>query len=169
MRKRWKWRWLFRGRVRLWFCAIVLALIGVAVALSWSSAYRFYFRLGYWSGWARLSDGVVLVDWHASDASRGVRGRSGRAERPLGPVVLPRLGWDGQEWWARLPLWCVMALPLGGLVYFWYRDWQAGERGLCVRCRYDLSGLEPEDACPECGLVGRTWEHARAGTAGRAP
>lgn len=51
------------------------------------------------------------------------------------------------------PLWCPAVLSLGASVWA-YADWRS-RRGpaKCSSCRYDLSGLPPGSACPECAAV----------------
>jgi hypothetical protein len=58
-----------------------------------------------------------------------------------------------------VPLWMPLALAATQAVLAFGRGSCRGQRA-CVECGYDLSGLPPGTACPECGeATGRT--HAR--------
>jgi len=65
-----------------------------------------------------------------------------RARLPLRPnwagLVVDVLAW-GLMWYATAFLWSDV------------RHWRRLRHGRCVRCGYDLSGLNPGLACPECG------------------
>ena len=46
----------------------------------------------------------------------------------------------------------LLALPLAISASPWARRRRRATQGLCIRCGYDLSGME-HDSCPECGEV----------------
>lgn len=44
-----------------------------------------------------------------------------------------------------------MLVPAIIAAAMWWRRWRRVPSGHCARCRYDLRGLGPDTACPECG------------------
>lgn len=99
----------------------------------------------------RLNDKAGIT-WYAPDFE--IYGWSNRwdwvfaahGERGFGWAGGAR-AWDVVLWPFPLPLWTV-----GGLLLWWAR-WSRirAMRGLCLKCGYDLAGLDAGAPCPECG------------------
>ena len=90
--------------------------------------------------------------------------RSGTARRvPCKALILPPMRAVELElvpvfrvnrgmFYARLPLWLPLVLAIAAAAWF-ERQSRRWPRGVCRRCGYDLSGLDPAARCPECGAT----------------
>ncbi len=148
--------WLMRLRPRI--CNAVmwggLALALFLTGLWWYSVYRhvFYTLPNGWS--AHLLHGCCKVNYDDPSV-----------------VLWTSLGWmdvpdRNRLWWwftyysyefgkfLIVPLWPLILVSSGASATAWLFDARARRRarvGQCFRCGYDLSGLAPGAACPECG------------------
>lgn len=61
--------------------------------------------------------------------------------------------WSRPMWMLELPLWALSlpAVPAAALAWRGLRRSRRSHAGACSRCGYDLGGLGPGVACPECG------------------
>ncbi|MFM9996191.1 MAG: hypothetical protein ACKVU4_10360 [Phycisphaerales bacterium] len=66
------------------------------------------------------------------------------------PRPLPRFAIDSRGFGLTLPLWLPLVLTAVPGVWLWRLDRRASP-GCCAACGYDLAGLTPGAACPECG------------------
>ena len=100
------------------------------------------------SGWPMYALSWTLSEWIISESS-GRRGRTFAAGLQIGPAsILPLrplwLGFTVNTLFYAAILWTLFVAP------FATRRLIRKRRGKCVRCGYDLTGMEHE-VCPECG------------------
>lgn len=127
-------------RITNWIAGVVLGLSVVAWAASYAE-----------SSWVSLPGGFgVLLDSGGLYVSQGnaVRGVNpfGTGVGTIGPTVL----FTKHDF--VLPLWLAMmvaATVLWGMWRFGLEERRRAMVGQCIRCGYDLAGIE--GVCPECG------------------
>ena len=74
------------------------------------------------------------------------------SNRPLRWLPTCSIAQRGKTLSFNLPMWIPTLLTLGAAIFL--RTLTRPRRsGTCSRCDYDLSGLPPSAACPECGRV----------------
>ena len=154
----------FRPRAVLkWTGTSLCALIFAAVLVSIWSPLAVIHQNATTVRYAGLRTEVIVIGWggrHAlgGDVSRGWSVRT-LAGLPKGdwswlPYSGTRNAIEGTYLWVAVPLCMPLALFVLPTAWLFHRDrrhvsWAAA--GRCVRCGYDLSGLPPGAACPECG------------------
>lgn len=152
---------LARGGGRRWV-GWVLLMLGVLVAGAWVAS-------GWWQVWLWTDVGEVKITAGQVSllASNNVEGTVLLFRTSVVPTVPADRGWKmwpewgrpshfmsvavGALWYVRIPLWMLL-IPIGG-AEFWRRAAlrRSARPGVCAACGYDLSGLAPGSACPECG------------------
>jgi hypothetical protein len=104
-------------------------------------------------GKERLWEGRLRIPWHSHwtltrDSSLSARPTIDLPFQPVWPGLLLNSAFYGTILWL---LWFTISRGPGMI----RRGIRGGRRrlGLCVKCGYDLRGLVPESACPECGAT----------------
>jgi hypothetical protein len=146
-----------RSRAIARSCGYLALGIGAAIFLAWFAS-RWYGVAFSFNGKQAVAfnRGCINVEWarpgDADYAAMGFR----RLERFSS--ITP--GWRHDCLWVSaaqaghtvllFPLWWIGApfVPVGAALVLWGRSIP---RGHCARCWYNLSGLPPNAACPECG------------------
>lgn len=155
-----------RGRWRRWGKWVTLLAAAVVVpAWAWSGWYSagviHTTGSGYRDLW--LHQGCVMYRQGDGDGRFGLpEGFDGQLWREAGGPKWDMgftVAWpDPRNPWHRtimIPLWAPLLILLGASASLWWWDGRlvrAAARGLCVRCGYDLSGIEGP-VCPECGTA----------------
>lgn len=107
-----------------------------------------------------MDDPVVLAIERA--LANGEHDEALAAWKASGPTVWQRWGgWSGNAalWWIMLTLACGIAIWLARLgtnltkVMMTSRRAQLRADGKCLECGYDMTGLEFNERCPECGKL----------------
>lgn len=148
-----------RGRVRRvakWTGLAACVLIAAAWGLS----------LKYWVGrtsvvpgkgvrWIVLTKGVVALVWDGDPGQFGdPTGGTDWSWLDAGPHPpvrwSPGTSFDGVVTSSWMPLWMPLVCMTIPTAWLWYRDRRV-KPGRCANCGYDLAGLTPGAACPECG------------------
>ncbi len=142
-----------RGRVRRvtkWAGLVVCVLIAAAwcVSIRWGLGYQGVAPSEY--VWRVTDGGLVLSYWELRPGSNQWQFAVNHPQSKWRPEWESFSSAAGHCWWFQLPLWMplsLVALPTGWLLW---RDWRRPRPGHCA-CGYDLAGLAPGAACPECG------------------
>ncbi len=74
------------------------------------------------------------------------------------PIQLNSVQWKPQVFWIKqtstlmlgIPIWIPLLVALTASFFFW-RACRKSSVGRCSKCDYDMTGLRPQAACPECG------------------
>ncbi len=143
-----------RGRVRRvakWAGLVVCLLLAAAWCMSLRLTFGYGGVLSGTHTCQVVSGGLLLCRWDPPmEASRW------EFEAHGSPKVQWWPGWESFSLgraavsWFMLPLWMPFALVGIPTAWLWWRDWGRARPGHCS-CGYDLAGLAPGAACPECG------------------
>ncbi len=142
-------------RVAKWAGVVVCVLIAGA----WAANTRWLIAYGYNSpanwrvdvGLAHGAVGLALYDRALPGIWSGL-------------VVFRRSPGAGFIWWPLdrsdgglayfawyIPFWLLLGVCAMPTTWLWWRDRHRAGAGHCAACGYDLAGLAPGAACPECG------------------
>lgn len=144
---------------------VILTLAAVGTGMSWAASF-YPNKQGFPApavGWTWFRDRQGL-----GSSLEVVRGNatfthsywettpgSPRVLLKLGPFKCEYLNGSGAAWWiVGLPLWLPFSLltvyPTIAFVRGPLRRWRRRQKGLCLRCGYNLTG-NVSGICPECG------------------
>ena len=120
-----------------------------------------YYFNPHGSVYANVGAGVATVAWEpaksvqttisSGGADEGLHADPYPSVAPMYWLARPYFHHAGEQGDVVLPMWCLWLAVAAPTAYLWCRDRRRFAPGLCQRCGYDLSGLPPGGACPECG------------------
>ncbi len=154
-------------RVAKWTGATLCLLI----AATWTANY--WWSLGYWGHDSKGSAWFVCVGAGAFQVMAGVpqqRLTGWNVERNYGYYYWKprRFGLSGIEA-LLVPLWMPFVAVAAPTAWLFWLDRRRARPGHCL-CGYDLAGLAPGAACPECGASSsRSSSAAARGDSPRTP